>query len=231
MPQAFRSAAKIEAEAAQTKINRLRERWASTRDSWFDGTAESVVQRLAWLDEAEAVARSAASRLYASKVGADAMGLLPHLRADRNAIRAHLDSITGASWVPEEVDSSHFNIDPRLYPSREDWMDASNLSGYIGEQQHQHPAGDFPVPEHVQRLTQAAQEFVADQNTNDRDELVIRAKRFMEDRTASWEPDAARSTVREFVSAVADAAPRAQRVASRPVVDSFDDFDDHLMFA
>lgn len=254
MAHAFRPAAVIEAENAQRKVDRLRERWVSTRDTWFDGTAQSVDRRLANLDEIESFAKHIASRLNHSKVGNVCMAMLPQLRSDRLALEAKREQLTGAAWYPgSEEEARQFRLDPRDYSSREEWMDASNLSGYIQHQQELHPPHDYPVDESwrnphaeptpptpgykapppsrlVGQLQVAAAEFVDGQNTTDRHELLVRAQRLVAERTSSWEPEASREAVRAFTAAVDREIPYLQRQAAAPQPVCAD-FDDALMFS
>lgn len=248
MAHAFRSAAHIEADAAQHKIDRLRERWASTRDTWFDGTPDAVDRRLGWLDEVIATARSTASRLHASQTGAYAMSLLPQLRADREQLLAVRDRLAG--WFPgNESEAMGHNLDPRDYSSRGEWMDANNMRGYIDHSHQDNPradwdsqAGDYAVPPvgqdmaHGQgplthELHHAAAEFIESQNTRDPQELLGRAQRLLEARTSTWSTESSNRTVRAFVAAVGEQIPRRTRVAAQQHAAVVEDFEDHLMFS
>ena len=227
MAHAFRSAAHIEAENAQRKLERLRDRWLATRDTWFDGSAESVERRIAGVDEVISLARNIGSRLYQAKVGSDALALLPQLQADRDQLTAMRDRITGAHWFDETspegqtwLKTLNGRPDPRDYASREEYMQAYGLGSQINHLQ------SYASPE----AREAAREFIEDQNTADRNELLVRAQRFMADRTSTWERQAAHTATREFLAAVADQAPRPVRQASRTPPKAVEDFDDHLMF-
>lgn len=219
MPHAFRSAALIEADNARFKLDRLRDRWTATRDTWFDGTPASVDRRIAQCDEVINFAKHIGSRLHASAVGVTCLSLLPQLRSDRHELLAQRDRLAGA-WVPEGVDSSHFNRDPRDYASREEWMNASNLGGWIDHTHQEHPQDP--------RLRDAALDFIEGENTTDRNELVFRAERMVRDKTARWTPEASQEAVRQFGAAVAHYAPSPVRVASAPAFIA--DFDDVGMF-
>jgi len=244
MAHAFRSAAHIEAENAQIKIDRLRERWASTRDTWYDGSVESVERRIANLDEVLATAKRIGSRLFNASVGVTCLALLPQLRGDRNELVALRDRLAG--WFPgTESEAQQHNLDPRAYSGRDEWMDANNMRGYIEHSHQDNPvqgwdyqAGDHAVPPmHEDMATgmgplhHAAAEFIDDANTSDRAELLVRAQRLVEARTSTWSAEASTKVVRAFVAAVEDQIPRVRRTAARQEPARVDDFEDHLMFS
>lgn len=227
MAHSFRSAAHIEAENAERKLDRLRTRWASTRDTWFDGTPASVDRRIVHADEVIAFAKNIGSRLHQSKVGTLCLGMLPQLRADRAGLEALRERLlTGADCppgIPCPTSEGLTHLPPErikeMRDQRKDW--------------HRHEDLGF-TPEDVARLKsrQAAQNFVDGQNTTDRQELLIRAQRAVEARTSGWTLSGSREAVREFLEAVDDVIPEPMRTARRaPGVETVEDFDDHLMFS
>lgn len=138
-----------------------------------------------------------------------------------------------AGWFPGgDEEAAGYNLDPRMYPSHRDWMDASNLRSYIQDAQERNPgAGDYPIPARDERLMSAALDFIESQNTDDREELLIRAQRFMAERTGSWTPESSQAATRDFLGAVSAQVPRQVRQANRAEAAVVEDFDDALMFS
>ena len=79
-------------------------------------------------------------------------------------------------------------------------------------------------------LAVSAAEFVASQNTRDRDELAFRAARHIDAQTGTWTQSGAAQARAAFVAAVVREVPRERprRTAAAPAVLS--DFDDQLLF-
>jgi hypothetical protein len=75
----------------------------------------------------------------------------------------------------------------------------------------------------------AASKFLADQNTDDREELLFRAHRYASDRTGQLPVPTAQRVVQDFVSAVNAQIPRRRRVAARPM-NQHQDFADELLY-
>ena len=238
MSHNFRSAAHIEADNAQRKLDRLRERWSSTRDTWFDGTPASVDRRIGQIDEVITFAKHLGSRLHQSKVGTQCLTLLPQLRADRvglEGLRERLltgaaDCVGGGCPGPDEAGLSFLPPEriKEMRNERNQWSE-----GDWGQQRHRHEDLGFS-PEDVARLKarQAAREFIEEQNTTDRTELLVRAQRAVEARTAAWTSSGSHTAVREFLEAVDAQIPRQVRQASRAHgVETVQDFDDALMFS
>lgn len=99
------------------------------------------------------------------------------------------------------------------------------------EPRHRHEDMGW-TPDDITRLKGAAREFVEEQNTTDRRELLVRAQRAIEARTSGWTLSASQTTVRDFLAAVNDQIPEPVRTARRaPGVETVEDFDDHLMFS
>ena len=231
MPAGFRPAATIEAEAAQKKLDRLRDRWIATRQTWFDGTPKSVDRRIGWLDEVITTAKSTASRLYASSTGANAMSLLPQLRADRlSLVSMREELLTGACAGPECTGVQPLSRERvhQMRDERNQWREEQPV-----QPPHRHEDMGFSTDD-VARLKsrQAAREFIEDQNTTDRQELLIRAQRAVEARTSGWTLSASQDAVREFLTAVDEQIPHPVRTARRaPGTETVADFEDHLMFS
>lgn len=231
MPHAFRSAAHIEAENAQRKLDRLTDRWTATRDTWYDGTAESVERRLANLDEVISFARHLGSRLHQSKVGSHALAMLPQLRADREQLVSLRQQVTGAHWFDESSPEGQAWLntlgggpDPRAYHSQQEYRDAYALSNQLNH------LNQYADPQERERLMNAARDFVESENTTNREELLIRAQRLMEERTWDWTPQSARQATRDFLGAVIAVAPEAHQPQRTAGVEAVEDFDAQLMF-
>lgn len=258
MPHAFRPAAVIEAENAQRKLDRLRDRWQATKNTWFDGSAESVEQRIANVTEVEMLARNIGSRLHQAKVGAEALVLLPQLRADKSQLLAMRSRITGGAWgdsargvmdIPVHGDpDGQYDMRTdlaRQYAdqgnAKEDVQNAivQKLQGHDAEaefadrtdlaQDYAHVQQHLHGPYIDASLRDAAEDFIASENTTDRGELLLRAQRAVDERTWDWSPGAARAAAREFVGAVSACIPRTQRQAAT-APETVADFDDVLMF-
>lgn len=239
----FRSARKIDEDATKAKLERLRTAWVDTRDTWFDGSVESVERRLARLDEVTALSKRAGA------AGQVTLAALPQLRKDRDDLVALRRQLTGADWFGGgDEEAAQHNLDPRNYPNREEWMNANNLRGYIEHAHQDYPvagwdygAGDHAVPslgdcmtgrDRIMGLRHAAREFIDDQNTSDRSELLVRARRLMAAKTSGWGVQAAQEATEAFLGAVAAQAPTPRpRTAGRVGPSVMNDFDDHLMFS
>lgn len=219
MAHAFRSAALIEAENAQRKLDRLRDRWVSTRDSWYDGTVNSVDRRIGHVDEVISFAKNIGSRLYASKVGGHCLAMLPELKADRHGLEALRERLLiagegepGLITGPEDI-PGYKPLSPDTLTDMRSNISNWNDGGVLGARQ-------------------AALDFIENQNTTDRQELLIRAQRLVEDRTWDWAPDSARQAVRDFLGAVDAQIPTPVRHAQRTAgTETVEDFDDQLMFS
>ena len=244
----FRSAAAVQTEAAERKLAAFRDHWKRTADQWFDGTAESVEKRIAKLDQVLAFAGETA-KLQGTRVGSFCLAALPNLKASRAELVDLRQHMAGGHWFPGgDEEASRFNVDPRMYPSMRDWMDASNLGSHLQNAVDNHPpaghdprAGDYAVDERwrspyatasADQLRHAAAEFLDDQNTSDRHELLVRAQRLVEARTSTWSAEASSRAVRDFVAAVEGQIPRPTRTAASAGVPTYiQDFEDHLMFS
>lgn len=216
MPHAFRSAALIEAENAQRKIERLRTRWASTRDSWYDGTANSVDQRIANIDEVIAFAKSIGSRLHAAKVGSDALALLGHLRTDRMGLEAMRERLLTAGDCPPGIPCPTSEGLSHLPPERVKEMRENR--------QHWRSQDDD------WETKKAALDFIEGENTEDRTELLFRAQRAVEQRTWDWSPQASQAAVRDFLGALDAVIPEPSSAPRTAAVETVGDFNDYLMF-
>lgn len=79
----------------------------------------------------------------------------------------------------------------------------------------------------------AAIDFLAGQNTDDREELLFRAHRHASDRTGQLPVPVAQRVVQGFVAAVGReiaSAPKPSRAAGRRTAAAVPDFPDELMF-
>ncbi|AON96843.1 hypothetical protein BI081_gp092 [Mycobacterium phage Tonenili] len=242
----FRSASAIEAEAAQRKLDQLREDWQRTASTWFDGTAESVDRRIAQLDRVIAFASRTAQR--DGDPAKFCLSALPTLKANREELTELRRQLVGGSWYTGPEDHG-FALNPNDYSSMREWMDASNMSSYIQDAHDKHPQdnwdrhkGDYAVDEswmdpHAPAasgrdliLNHAALDFIAEQDTTDPGELKIRAQRLIAARTSTWSREASARAVQAFVRAVEDNSPRPVRTASAPVR-HLPGFEDYLMFS
>lgn len=79
-------------------------------------------------------------------------------------------------------------------------------------------------------LASMARDFLAEQNTDDRSELLYRAQRHARDLTSTWTPQASQRTAAAFVDTVNELIPSRPRVAAAQPVTEFADFDDQLLF-
>ena len=88
-----------------------------------------------------------------------------------------------------------------------------------------------PTPRKIGRILDAeARTFLADQNVDDREELLYRARRHAATLTSTWSPEASQRTAAAFTDRVASLIPSMPRVAATEAPTSFEDFDDQLMF-
>ncbi|ABE67829.1 hypothetical protein SEA_YASSIFIED_74 [Mycobacterium phage Yassified] len=235
----FRSASVVEAEAAQRKLDKLREDWQRTANTWFDGSAESVERRIAQIDRVIAFASRTAQR--SGDPAKFCLAALPTLKANREELVELRRQLVGGSWYTGPEDHG-FAVNPHDYSSMREWMDASNMRSYIQDAHEKHPQegwdrakGDYAVDEswmdpHGPMLNHAALDFIAEQDTTDPGELRIRAQRLVAARTSTWSREASARAVQAFVKAVEDNSPRPVRTASAPVR-QLPDFEDHLMFS
>lgn len=81
------------------------------------------------------------------------------------------------------------------------------------------------------QFRQAARAFLAEQNTTDRHELLMRAQRHAEAQTGTWSREGSARAVRAFLETVDGMIPPPQRVAARQAEATVEDFDDVLMFS
>jgi hypothetical protein len=145
----FRDSRTLDRQHTAGSFREASQKYQAAAEKWFDGSPGSIDRRIAKCSALLHTARSTIARYPLSEAA-------PYLKAAQ-ALEADLDSlhnlrdamITGASdfeeqgppgyreaahWFPGgDAEASQFNLDPRLYPSRQDWMDASNLRNYIQE--------------------------------------------------------------------------------------------------
>lgn len=246
MVYAFRPSASIAADNAQAKLSRLRDQWMSSRETWFDGSPDSVDRRIAQVDEVIAFASRTGPSLINTKVGMTCLAMLPQLTADRTellAMRDRLAGFEGDMWAPWR---EHFDMTPN---QKAEWggpqghgkglVVPGGDNGFQdlppeGMAVHRAPGGRErildPAGEERFALRQAALDFIASEDTSDRNELLVRAERLVEAQTSTWSADASARTVHAFVTAVGDQIPRVQQTARQASAEQFADFEDHLMF-
>lgn len=94
------------------------------------------------------------------------------------------------------------------------------------------PMGASPLPRPVAKiLDREARSFMdAEGNTDDRSELLYRARRHASTLTSTWSPDAAHKVTEAFCGRVAAMIPNRPRVAAAQPVTMFADFDDALLY-
>ena len=122
----------------------------------------------------------------------------------------------GRHRTPDEEPS--VRVPPGADPSYRIYRDWQDRGGFA------------PMPKGIvgsHRL--AAIEFLADQNTDDREELLFRAHRHASEQTGQLPVPVAQRVVRDFVAAVNAQIPRRRVQASRPVT-QFQDFSDELLY-
>lgn len=88
-----------------------------------------------------------------------------------------------------------------------------------------------PTPPKIGRILDAeARTFLAEQNVDDREELLFRAHRHAATLTSTWSPEASQRTAAAFTERVASLIPSRPRVASAQPVTEIADFDDQLLY-
>jgi hypothetical protein len=71
----------------------------------------------------------------------------PSSVADRDRLVTAREQLIGAHWysgTPEEA--GQHEVDPRMYQSMRDWMDAYNLRGYMQDSLQKHPPQGYELP-------------------------------------------------------------------------------------
>lgn len=145
----FRDSRTLDRQHTAGSFREASQKYQAAAEKWFDGSPGSIDRRIAKCSALLHTARSTIAR-YPLSEAAPYLKAAKVLEADLDSLHSLRDAmITGASdfeelgppgyreaahWFPGgDAEASQFNLDPRMYPSREDWMDASNLRNYIQE--------------------------------------------------------------------------------------------------
>lgn len=205
----FRSASARQSDLAMRRLAAHQDYWKTSASNWFDGTPDSVDSRIAKLDNILAFTTDTAARLGATEAGRACVACVPVLeQARRELVAARQSLLNGFS-------------------------DRQDVSRPAGRRTASAPtAALIDAPPSLQRaIVLGSRDFVADQDTDDRDELIVRARRYAAEETSTLPTPAARQISAAFVGAVGEliAQRPRQRQAAAPVT-HIEDFEDSLMY-
>ena len=240
----FRSASTRQSELAERRFHAHMDHWKWTADQWFDGTVASVDERIAKLDNVILFARDVASRLGSTGAGFLCGNALPNLEHSRRELAAVRDSLlngfsdrqAGARTPADRRTAKVAALDPG--------SDINDYSDPGWGTQGDYELGGGPSAGNIYALpsgphagslqraiTLGSRDFLADQNTTDREELLIRARRYAADETSTLPTPVAHQVAAAFVGTVEELIARRPRIrqASRPVT-AYEDFDDQLIY-
>lgn len=239
----FRSATTRQAELAEHRYDAYMDHWTRTADQWFDGTVESIENRLASTDRVIAFARDVVARLGSTSAGFLCVNALPNLEQSRRelaAARASLltgfsdrqaggSALAGRRTAKRDDDDDDNICDAKGCTNKLD--DGEGYDGYCGEHADKRER-EGHYGSRVQRaIILGSRDFLAEQNTDDRGELLVRARRYAADQTSTLPASQARTIAAAFVRKVEELINRRPRTrqAAAPVT-RYEDFDDQLMY-
>lgn len=256
----FRSARTIEAEAVDRKLTKLREEWQRTAASWFDGSPASVDRRIAKLDAVIAFAGRAQhadgpAGGYAATSLPDMHAQRQELLVVRDRLAGgawtpptappmmHEDgrpmttapetggrSVDQWTGLPNQISHSEYSRLPQESNQHYEWDQNSPHAQTDPVGGWKHKVRGTGVGPMMGSLRNAAQDFVDGQDTTDRGELLVRAQRFIADRTSTWGREASNDAVRAFVGAVNAEIPEQSAQPQQRMTSYVRDFDDALLF-
>jgi len=205
----FRSASTRQSDLAMHRFAVQLDHWQRSAPTWFDGTIASADERIAKLDHLILHARDTASRLGSTEAGRYCGVALPTLEHSRRELAAVRDSLLNG-------------FSDRQAGARA-LADRRTASVEV-------PA--VPIdPRFARAITLGSRDFLADQNTDDCDELLVRARRYAADETSTLPTEAAHRIAAAFVGAVEELIarrPRKRHAAAQ--ITHYEDFDDQLMY-
>jgi len=239
----FRSASTRQSDLAMHRFAVQLDHWQRSAPTWFDGTIASVDERIAKLDHLILHARDTASRLGSTEAGRYCGVALPQLEHSRRELAAVRDSLlngfsdrqAGARALADRrTTNRRYAQDNPIAPGTAAPVPAPGVSGVDVA------TPGMPTPTTVPSTTTASlrraielgsRDFLAGQNTDDRDELIIRAQRYAADETSTMPTEAAHRIAAAFVGRVEELIARRprKRTAAAPVT-HYEDFDDQLMY-
>lgn len=169
----FRDARALDRHRTASAFDAALEYYAAAKETWFNGSVDSIDQRLASCDKLLHSARATVARLSIADSGRY-LHAAEELDADRQALASlRADLLTGASgradvtgppgwrtadrpgsWYQgteeQGLGSNPHGMHPNNYTSRQEFLDAANLRSYLQDASDQHPgAGDYPVPDDI----------------------------------------------------------------------------------
>lgn len=205
----FRSASARESALAMHRLDVRQEDWRRTAGSWFDGTPDSIDNRIAKCDGVLAFARDTAARLGSTEAGRHAVSSIPGLEQIRRELTAARDSLLNG------------------------FSDRQDASRPAGRRTASRPAAAESLTPSLDRAIElGSRDFLAAQNTDDHDELLHRARRYAAEQTSTLSVPAARQIAAAFVGRVEELIARRprKRTAQTQQVTAYEDFDDSLMY-
>jgi hypothetical protein len=204
----FRSASARQSDLAAHRLDAQMNYWTRTASTWFDGTPACVDERIAQLDNITRHARDTVARIGSTPAGFRCGAILPDLEETRRELTAARDSLLNG------------------------FADRQGDSVLAGRRTASRPLPPESFRPDVQRaIVLGSRDFVADANTDDRDELLLRARRYAAEETSTLPAPIAHRVAAAFVGQVEELIARRprKRQAAAPVT-HYEDFDDHLMY-
>ena len=206
----FRSAKLRESDLAEHRFAAHMDHWKWTADKWFDGTVASVDERIAKMDNVIRFARDVTSRLGSTGAGFLCGNALPNLEQSRRELAAVRDSLlNGFSDRQVSVPAGR-----RTASTQAEGGSLWDMEGGL-----------------QRAIVLGSRDFVADQNTEDHDELILRAQRYAAEETSTLPIPMARQLAAAFVGAVEELIAKRprKRQAARPIT-HYEDFSDSLLY-
>lgn len=94
----FRAASDIDAERTAARVREILSNWESSTDGWFDGSVESIDNRLAQCKRLANICREAAVRMMDHRDGIRYAAITTDLEYDRRSLEVmRRDLLTAAS--------------------------------------------------------------------------------------------------------------------------------------
>lgn len=223
----FRAASDIDAERTAAKVRELVSNWESSTDSWFDGSVESIDNRLAQCKKFANVCREATMRLMNHRDGIRYAAITTDLDIDRRSLEAmRRDLLTAATdrkgWSevseheePPICECGRHYVAPGF--SHEDWEKLMASGG-------RHQANRW--------IELEARSFLADNEdaADDISELRTRAAHYAQLKTSALSPDVSRAVVARFVDKVGALGKRLPRRTASVQPTALQDFPSELIY-
>lgn len=238
----FKSSENLRLAAEMRALERVAAPWRESRTTWFDGTPDSIMGRIAATDRVLHVAQTGYTAAHLALEGEAKTARRELIEARNRLFNDFLDdgARKTAGWQEdwEGLKSQGIPGMPGSFgdPGDGGWSSPGLTGGPDDHVDHEVSRYEDEGMDrsrdwgHLGGRT-AAIDFVAGQNSTDRQELLFRAHRHASDRTGQLPVPTAQRVVQAFVAAVSREIPRPRstpRTAAAPAAVA--DFDDALLF-